>query len=222
MEQPLASSDRSGVRLGRRLFLAVLGGGALVTVAHGPIGRVLSDLEQASPVDVGGFQIYTVTGQIPKIDPARYRLRIDGAVHRPTTLSLDELAALPQTTVVETFRCVTGWSVPHTRWRGPRLVEILEMVSPLPHAHALMFYSADGLYTDSLTLAQASKSNVLLATSLDERPLSPDHGAPLRLLVPGMYGYKSVKWVDRITLVAREELGYWEQRGYPVDAYIPS
>lgn len=222
MEQSPIEPAPEGARIGRRLFLGVLGAGAVITVANRPLGRMLSALEDASPASIGGFQIYTVTGSIPHLDPARYRLRVDGLVGRPATLTLSQLASLPQAEVTTTFTCVTGWTVPHTRWAGPRIADLIARCAPSSNAHALVVASADGVYTDSLTLAQAEATGALLATTLDDRPLSADHGAPVRLLVPGMYGYKSVKWVDRITLVAKEEIGYWEQRGYPVDAYIPT
>lgn len=210
----------TGRRVGRRVFLSVLGAGAVTTLFGHDIAQTLSGLANSGGFSVGGFEIYTVTGSIPDIKTSSYRLRIDGNVEHPLLLSYEELRALPQHEVSFTFTCVTGWTVPNTRWRGVRLADLLDRVKPRTGVHALEFSSADGVYTDSLGLNEARSSDVLLAMDLDNKPISADHGAPVRLLVPSMYGYKSVKWLNRISLVSQQTPGYWEQRGYPVNATI--
>ena len=75
-------------------------------------------------------------------------------------------------------------------------------------------------YTDYLTQQQASLHDVMLAYEMDGKPLPQEHGAPVRVVIPDMYGYKNVKWVKRITLVSQQELGYWEKLGYDVDAWV--
>lgn len=210
----------TGRRVGRRVFLSVLGAGVATTLFGHDIAQTLSGLANSGGFSVGGFEIYTVTGSIPNIKPSAYQLRIDGHVDNPLFLTYDQLRSLPQHEVVFTFTCVTGWTVPNTRWRGVRLLDLIDKAKPHNGVHALEFWSADGVYTDSLSLEEAQNTEVLLAMELDNRPISADHGAPVRLLVPSMYGYKSVKWLDRISFVSQQTPGYWEQRGYPVNATI--
>jgi DMSO/TMAO reductase YedYZ molybdopterin-dependent catalytic subunit len=157
---------------------------------------------------------------MPRLDRATYRLRVGGLVERPVSLGLADLRALPRAEQVSDFHCVTGWSVEDVRWTGVRLRHVLERARIRGGAGALAFVSAEKPYVDSLTLEQAFLPDVLLAWDMDGKPLSRPHGGPLRLVVPRMYGYKSVKWVDRI-LVTREPVeGYWEQRGYDRDAWV--
>ena len=93
-------------------------------------------------------------------------------------------------------------------------------VAPLPQAHALHFVSAEKPYDDFLELSQAALPDVMLAYEMDGKPLPREHGAPVRLVIPDMYGYKNVKWVERIDLVAKSGDGYWEQDGYDKNAWV--
>lgn len=167
----------------------------------------------------GGFRIYTVA-PIPKFDPATWQLTITGLVNKPLTFSYDQLLALPSQVQSSVFHCVTGWSVDHLTWEGVPLQAIIDMAAPKPEAKAMLFTSADGVYIDGLTLDQAKSPDVLLAYNMNDQPLPLNQGMPLRLLVPQMFGYKSVKWVNRIDFAAKPIDGYWEVRGYDVDAYI--
>lgn len=166
-----------------------------------------------------GWRIYSVTS-MPRFDPARWRLRVGGLVERPLELTHAELQALPRVEQVSDFHCVTGWSVRGVRWAGVRLDDLLVAARPSVEAGALGFISADGAYSDSLTLEQARLDDVLLACEMDGAPLSRPHGAPVRLVVPAMYGYKSVKWVSEITLLEQPLVGFWEQRGYDANAWV--
>jgi len=121
---------------------------------------------------------------------------------------------------VSDFHCVEGWGVKDVRWEGVRLQTLIELARPAPDAGFLTFSSAGGVYKDSLTLQQALLPDVLLAYHMDERPLSREHGYPLRLVMPRMYGYKGPKWLERIEFVKVREIGYWEQRGWQIDAWI--
>jgi DMSO/TMAO reductase YedYZ molybdopterin-dependent catalytic subunit len=174
----------------------------------------------SSLVPTEGWRIYTVAPTMPRFDPATWRLRVDGLVERPLELSYDELRRLPRAEQVSTFHCVTGWTVEDVHWAGVRFRDLLEPAGVRPEAKALRFVSAETPYDDTLTLPQAELADVLLAYEQDGRPLSRGHGAPARVVMPEMYGYKSVKWVERIELVADPEPGYWEQRGYDTDAWI--
>jgi DMSO/TMAO reductase YedYZ molybdopterin-dependent catalytic subunit len=173
----------------------------------------------ASAFSVDGFQIYTTSG-VPLITADRYRLRVDGLVSRPATFRLADLLAMPALHIVRDYHCVTGWSVPGVAWAGVPLRHLLDTVGPRLGADYLLFESADGSYTESLTQEQARQPDVLLGYSLNGRPLSAEQGYPIRLVVPEMYGFKGIKWVSRITLSAVLQEGYWEQRGYATDAWL--
>jgi DMSO/TMAO reductase YedYZ molybdopterin-dependent catalytic subunit len=136
------------------------------------------------------------------------------------SLSYHELRALPQVHQVSTFHCVTGWTVKNVRWRGVRLADLFSQAKPLPSGHALQFVSAEDPYVDYLTMDQAALSDVMLAYEMDGKPLPREHGAPLRLVIPEMYGYKNVKWLKAINVVPQATAGYWENLGYDRDAWV--
>lgn len=165
-------------------------------------------------------EYYTYAGFYPKIDPQQYQLRCGGLIGKPRSFTLAELyqqSVLPE---VYTFHCVTGWTVANVHWRGIQLADFLAELQPLDSARFVVFHSADGVYVDSLSLDQARAPGVLLATHIAGQPLLRKGGYPLRLLVPQMYGYKSVKWVNRIDLTAERPEGTWERDGYSSNAYI--
>jgi DMSO/TMAO reductase YedYZ molybdopterin-dependent catalytic subunit len=172
------------------------------------------------PLVPSGWRIYTVAPTMPTFDPATWRLEVGGLVDRPATLTYDELRALPRTNEVRDFHCVTGWTVSSVRWTGVRLTDLFDHVQPQAAAHGVMFVSAEVPYVDFLTVQQASLHDVLLAYEMDGKPLPREHGAPVRLVMPEMYGYKSVKWVSQIALVDEASDGYWEQLGYDRDAWV--
>jgi len=213
-------------RYGRRVFLGVLAGG-LTSFAWAPAAsRILAPLTSGGSqllgniFPVGGWRIYTISGSMPVFDPASWSLTVDGLVERPVTLTYDDLRRLPAAEQVSTFHCVTGWTVRNVRWRGIRLRHVLDLVGPLRSARALRFVSGEHPYEDSLTIDQALLPDVMLALELDGSPLSRPHGAPLRLVIPEMYGYKGVKWLERIEVVAEQPTGFWENLGYDQDAWV--
>jgi DMSO/TMAO reductase YedYZ molybdopterin-dependent catalytic subunit len=169
---------------------------------------------------IGRFRIYSVTTSLPSRSRADYRLHVGGLVDRDISLTYDEITAMPKTHLVRDFQCVTGWRVPQVPWAGVRLGDVLDRAGVQPEARAVRFVSFDGAYTESLTLAQARRKDVLVAYELEDAPLSDDHGGPVRLYVAPMYGYKSCKWLDTIELTRTVEPGYWEQRGYDVDGWV--
>lgn len=212
-------------RLGRAAFLGVTVAG-LSSLVWGRAaweaasGILPNGVGAVLPQPTSGWRIYTVAATMPDVDPAAYRLRVEGLVRRPITLTLPALQALPVARQVSDFHCVTGWSVEDVRWTGVRIRDVLAPAGPLPEAGALSFVSAERPYVDSLTLEQALLPDVMLAWHMDARPLTRPHGAPMRLVVPQMYGYKSVKWVERIVVTREPIVGYWEQRGYDQDAWV--
>ena len=209
-------------RYGRRTFLGVAALGLSSLVWGEAAMRHLRGLETALPPSIvpNGWRIYTVASSMPTFDPQTWRLQVGGLVDRPLSLSYDDLRALPRTEQVSTFHCVTGWTVHDVHWAGVRFDHLLAGAGVRPEAAGLQFTSAEQPYVDSLSLRQAKLPDVLLAYEQDGKPLAREHGAPVRLLIPEMYGYKSVKWVERIDLVPEPEPGYWEVRGYDADAWV--
>jgi len=211
---------------GRRGFLLLVAGGLSSLAWAGPASRLLSPLTSAGSqllgdlLPVGGWRIYTISGTMPLFDPSSWRLEIDGLVKHPHSLSYDELRALPKAEQISTFHCVTGWTVNNVHWAGVRFQQLFDLVQPLPAATAVRFVSAEHPYEDSLTLDQLRFPDAMLAYELEGEPLSRPHGAPARVVLPEMYGYKGVKWLTRMELVARQPEGYWEQNGYDQDAWV--
>ena len=217
--------DPGGARVGRGVFLATVAGGATSLVwghsVWSRISGVLGSVESHLPLlPTGGWRIYAVSGSLPGFDPQTWRLEVAGSVEHRVALDLGQLRALPKAQQVSTFHCVTGWTVHDVTWGGVRITDVLALAQPHASAHALRFVSAEQPYDDYLTLEQASLADVLLAYEMDGKPLSRAHGAPLRLVIPDMYGYKNVKWLNRIELVPRQGSGYWEQLGYDQDAWV--
>jgi DMSO/TMAO reductase YedYZ molybdopterin-dependent catalytic subunit len=211
-------------------MLAMMGLGAAGIVggkaAAGAVGNVLRPITAHDPTGLSAlvpgsddFQIYTVTDGYPAPPPG-YRLVVDGLVGRPLSLSVDELALLPATSLVKDFQCVTGWRVPGVHWKGVALSALLDRAEVTAGARALSFESFDGVYTESLTLAQARRPDVIAAYQMLGGPVDRQHGGPVRLYVAPMYGYKSIKWLSRITVVDRVDPGYWEREGYAVDGWV--
>jgi DMSO/TMAO reductase YedYZ molybdopterin-dependent catalytic subunit len=157
---------------------------------------------------------------MPTFDPATWRLRIGGLVEQPVSLTYDQLRALPRAEQVSNFHCVTGWSVKNVHWAGVRMHDVLAAARPQSSANALEFVSMEQPYIDYLTMQQASLQDVMLAYEMDGKPLAREHGAPVRLVIPEMYGYKNVKWLTGINLVPRLEQGYWEELGYDQNAWV--
>lgn len=227
---PSQSARAPGTPVGRRVVLALLGVGALgvLTGSHiqGFLERTVGPLVAKDGTGLGAllpfgrFRIYTVTGSLPRRDPEDYRLRIRGLVDTPVELTYADLRAMEPTALTKDFQCVTGWRVTDVQWRGVRLSDVLDRAGVRPDARAITFTSFDGAYTESLTMEQARRRDVLVAYELEGSPLSAAHGGPVRLYVAPMYGYKSLKWLDGIEVTDRVEPGYWEQRGYDVDAWI--
>lgn len=228
----LEPSSDDGRPVGRRAFVALVGAGVsslwwgssathLLSRAVSPLTAALPQvLRDSIPAFGGGWRIYAVNPPFPQFNPVTWRLRIDGLVEHPQELSYAQLRALPRAQQTSDFHCVTGWSVGGVRWGGVRFADLLAQAKPAPTAKALTFTSAESPYVDTLTLEQLRAPDAMLAYEMDGTPLSRPHGAPVRVVMPRMYGYKGVKWVERITLTDHVGDGYWEQRGYDRDAWI--
>ncbi len=217
--------------MGRRVVLGMVGLGAIGMAVgarlQDSVGGAISAVQAADPTGItalvpggSGFQYYSVTDQQPSVDPTSYRLTVGGLVSAARSFSLRDLAAMPQTELVRDFQCVTGWRVKSVPWTGVRLSDLLDEVMPTAGAKALRLTSLDGTYTESLTLEQARRPDVLVATRMLGAPVTADHGGPVRLYVAPMYGYKSLKWLGGIEVGPAVRPGYWEDYGYEVDAWI--
>jgi DMSO/TMAO reductase YedYZ molybdopterin-dependent catalytic subunit len=163
-----------------------------------------------------GFPVLTV-GEIPEFDLRTWDLKVFGAVERDLSLSWDELQGLPQKEVTTDIHCVTRWSKLDTVWRGVAVGALLEEAGLRADATHLMAY-CDGGYSTNLPLPVVLDDDVLLAHTYDGRPLEPEHGAPLRLLVPKRYFWKSAKFLRRIEVMTADRMGFWELNGYHNDA----
>ena len=220
-----------GAPVGRRVVLGMLGLGAVGIVAgkkiQSGLDAVLAPIQRSDPTGISDllpgdqFRIYSVTAGLPVVSAADYRLLVDGLVDNPLQLGFADLQALPPTRLVKDFQCVTGWRVPRVHWEGVALSVLLDRAGVQPRGKALRFESFDGEYTESLTLAEANRPDVIVAYSMLGGPVSTEHGGPVRLYVAPMYGYKSIKWLGRIEVVDQVEPGYWETVGnYDIEAWV--
>jgi len=196
--------------LSRRRFLVYLG------IFLGTIIAGLSLLKRAGIKAINRFRIRSIE-QTPQFDPDTWKLTIEGLVSTPLSLRYDELLKLESEEQVSDFHCVEGWSVDDVKWKGVRLKVLFDMAGIAPEAAFVTFHSASGIYRDSLSIKEAFEPDVLLAYMLNDEPLPEEQGRPLRLVMPRMFGYKNVKWVNRITLTGTQETGYWERFGYKMD-----
>jgi DMSO/TMAO reductase YedYZ molybdopterin-dependent catalytic subunit len=152
-------------------------------------------------------------GSVPRFDPARWDFVIGGLVEKPMRFSWGEFIELPQREVVADFHCVTRWSRFDNRWTGVPVSEVLKLTGVKPDARYVMVNAEHG-YTANLTLADFAAPNSLFAFLHDGEPLTAEHGYPVRLIVPHLYAWKSVKWVRGFDLLAEDQPGFWEQNGY--------
>jgi len=152
-------------------------------------------------------------GGQPDEDVPGWRLKIAGEVEDPMTLMISDLMALKQIDLICDVHCVTGWTLLDSRWRGISMKTILNLVK-IKETAGFVIFKAPGVYTSSIPLAEALKNNVLLAHGFNDRKLPQAHGAPLRVLVPDRYFYKSVKWLTEIKFSAVDEPGFYESSGY--------
>lgn len=153
------------------------------------------------------------TGDVPASDAAMWDFTIGGLVDRQVSLSLDEIRGMEATDIVTDIHCVTKWSKFDTRWRGVSVRSLLGLAGPLPEASHVMVRAEQG-FTANLSLGDFTAEGNLFAWVFDGEALEPEHGWPLRLVVPHLYFWKSVKWVRGFDLLPADEPGFWERNGY--------
>lgn len=213
----------------RRQMLAILGAGGLATVAYsvfggggGMVARGLKWPRGGTPPITPVGDHYQVSKNFlfsdPRVDQVRWRLDVHGLVGRPLSLSLADLRSRPPVEQPATLACI-GNNVPARAvgtalWKGVRLADILdEAGADLRNTRDVVFIGADN-YTDSVPLARALHPRAQLAYDMNGAPVPRGHGAPLRAIIPGIFGMKNVKWIEAIELVGGDYLGYWQQRGW--------
>ena len=152
-------------------------------------------------------------GSTPKIATERWRLRIFGLVEREVKLDWEQFTHLPRIAITADFHCVTQWSRLGNRWQGVSFAQLIKLARPRPEARFVTVHCYGG-YTTNLPRDALMDDDVLFADTLDGKPLDPEHGGPLRLVIPKRYGWKSAKWVGAVELMADDRPGFWEQRGY--------
>lgn len=156
-------------------------------------------------------------GSVPSVDLARWDFRVYGEVDNPLTLTWDQFRALPRKQVVTDIHCVTRWSKLDTHWEGVAIQTILDLAQVRPSAVHVVGHAEQG-YTANVPLAVLDDDDVLLADTYEGQPLTPDHGWPLRLIVPKKYFWKGPKWIRGLEFVTQDRLGFWERYGYNNDA----
>jgi len=150
---------------------------------------------------------------VPPVKLAQWRFRMSGLVEQPLDLGWQEFRALPAVSLTSDFHCVTTWSRLDNTWEGVRFQSLLERTPPRPAARHVMVRALDG-YATNVPLLTLLEDDVLLAWSWNGKPLEAEHGGPLRLVVPRLYGWKSAKWVCSVELMEHDRRGFWEERGY--------
>ena len=155
-------------------------------------------------------------GPTPQLGLKMWRFRIFGMVEETMEFTWEDFMALPQITLSADFHCVTQWSHLDNTWEGVSIQEILKHVRLKPETQSVMAHCYGG-YTTNLALEFLASEPAILAHTHNDKPLTPDHGWPLRLVVPQRYGWKSAKWINGLEFLQRDQMGFWEVRGYHID-----
>jgi DMSO/TMAO reductase YedYZ molybdopterin-dependent catalytic subunit len=172
----------------------------------------ISNLLPPEQYEVDKLRILHI-GSVPIFDEENWDFEVYGLVRNPITMSYSELKKLPKIVSISDFHCVTGWSKFDNKWEGIRFRDLMKMVEPMEKARYATI-ECENDYTTSLPLKELEYDDIILAYRLDDEDLPKQYGGPLRIVVPHKYAYKSGKWVRKIKLTEKQELGYWETRGY--------
>jgi DMSO/TMAO reductase YedYZ molybdopterin-dependent catalytic subunit len=156
-------------------------------------------------------------GDVPDVDLATWRLRVFGEVEEELALDYEELRALPATDFTTDIHCVTRWSRFDARFRGVHWRELALRSRPKPSARFVIAHAEAG-FTANLPLPALEEESALVAYEADGEPLAPEHGGPVRLVVPSRYFWKSAKWLNGLELATSDRPGFWERYGYHNDA----
>lgn len=216
--------------ISRRTFLK--GTAATVSLAvlnqsyltHAQLFGLFRGKGQETPPITSNTDFYVTSYDItPEVDLHKWSLQINGMVQQPRTFTFADLATRPQTKMIATLECigntVGGFSIGTAEWEGVRLNHLLEEAGSDPKSLDLVLRGADG-YSDGFPYTRAIEDDVLLATKMNGIPLPPDHGFPVRVIVPGIYGMKNVKWLTGLELVNYDYKGYWQQQSWSDEALV--
>lgn len=209
--------------LQRRDFLKFFGIGILFVAIGGYIKWFLPTLSISSNEDKrrGYFRIYNVTDDFPRYEDTDWSLTINGSVNQTTVLTMDDVPLFPETTIVDDFHCVTGWSVHGVELKGVLLKDVFDHLGLTTSGKYVTAYSGDQTYYDSFTTSQILDEGAMLVFEMDGQVLKKTQGYPCRLYHPSMYGYKSVKWLSQLEFSKERELGYWQKSGgYDLNGYL--
>ena len=238
---PSTAGDAPDATRRRLIRLAGLGGVAVVGAGVG-VWQIVENMTRGAASAVSAAlargtgmllpevtpvgQFYSISKNFfgdPTVDAATWQLEVGGQVERPFSMTYDDLRAMPAVEDYRTLLCISnevgGDLIGNARWRGVRLRDLLERAGPVAGAYKVIFTCADD-YTDSIRFEKAMQPEAILVYAMNGEPLIPKHGYPARLLVPGIYGMKNVKWVWKIEVTQREFLGFWQQRGWSDEATI--
>ncbi len=177
-----------------------------------PLGLVILQLQNDETITPNDDFFELSIGNIPTINVSTWLMPIEGEIENPVVFSYENLTSLPTLTINATLRSVSGNSG-RAEWRGVPLKNILDTVRPTENAYDVVFYAADG-YTSSLTIEEINTSEILLVFEMNKETLPAGQGFPLRVIAPGYYGYKWVKWLIKIDIVETDYIGFWESRGW--------
>lgn len=180
----------------------------------GEVGRVAEGKPRvpAGQRVTSGFPVLDL-GIRPAFDPTTWNFRVFGEVDCEPQFTWEEFRQLPKVAQVSDFHCVTTWSKLDVNWGGVSIRSIVELAKPKPTARFLIAHCGEG-YTTNVPIEEALAADVMLAYELDGQPLPIEHGGPLRLVVPKLYGWKSAKFLRALQFAATDEPGFWEKRGY--------
>ncbi len=213
-------------KITRRTFLAAAGS-TIVSIGLPGAFIKLSDAEQRAlaadtrqdrrprlpPGQLAVEKIRDMGGTPGTATVANWSIRIYGEVERPAILSYQELFSLEQVHITCDIHCVTGWTLLDSEWSGIRLTTIMDRVRPRGRGGFIIF-EASGGYTSNVPINETRKENVILAHSFFGEKLPQEHGAPVRVVIPDRYFYKSAKWLEAVKVTSRDEPGFWESKGY--------
>lgn len=152
-------------------------------------------------------------GEVPQYDMSTWSIKTFGEVNSIRSFSFDELMKLPQTEVTCDIHCVTRWSKLDTTWVGVKFTDFLELLGVKSEAKYVMIHGEND-YTANVPLEDLMRDNILLAHTFDGEPLTEKHGGPLRMVIPHLYFWKSVKWITGFEFMVEDHPGFWEQNGF--------
>jgi DMSO/TMAO reductase YedYZ molybdopterin-dependent catalytic subunit len=153
-------------------------------------------------------------GRIPHIERENYSLKINGEVQNPINFTLQELINLQDKEIITDIHCVTSWSKYDTKWGGISFNKLFDIIKPKDTAKYVEFLCADDNFTTTVPIERLKADNTILALNYEGNSINDDHGGPVRPIIPDLYFYKSAKWVQKITFLEQDKLGYWERAGY--------